>query len=81
MPTQVIVLNGTSSSGKTTLARALQAVLPDPWLTFGIDTLLGALPATGTDIAISADGEVTNPAKSRPTPARFRNCCYEAIRP
>ncbi|KJY30199.1 hypothetical protein VR45_28250, partial [Streptomyces sp. NRRL S-495] len=37
--TQVIVLNGGSSSGKTTLARALQNLLPDPWLAFSVDTL------------------------------------------
>ncbi len=30
--TQVIVLNGGSSSGKSGIARCLQAVLPDPWL-------------------------------------------------
>lgn len=55
---QVIVLNGGSSSGKTTIARTLQALLPDPWLTFGIDTLLGGLPAAGGGIDIAADGEV-----------------------
>jgi chloramphenicol 3-O phosphotransferase len=29
--TQVIVLNGGSSSGKSGIARCLQAILPDPW--------------------------------------------------
>jgi chloramphenicol 3-O phosphotransferase len=43
--TQVIVLNGGSSSGKSGIARCLQAVLPDAWLTFGVDTLFAALPA------------------------------------
>jgi len=38
------VLNGVSSSGKTTLAEALQDTLGDTWLIFGIDTLLSALP-------------------------------------
>jgi chloramphenicol 3-O phosphotransferase len=41
---RVIVLNGTSSSGKSTLAKALQAALPDPWLVIGIDTFVFALP-------------------------------------
>jgi chloramphenicol 3-O phosphotransferase len=36
----VIVLNGGSSSGKSGIARCLQAVLPDPWLAFGTDTLV-----------------------------------------
>jgi chloramphenicol 3-O phosphotransferase len=35
--TQVIVLNGGSSSGKSGIARCLQAVLPDPWLVFTLE--------------------------------------------
>ncbi|MER5354486.1 chloramphenicol phosphotransferase [Kitasatospora sp. NPDC002551] len=42
---QVIVLNGGSSSGKSSIARHLQEVLPVPWLTLGVDTLIAALPA------------------------------------
>lgn len=60
--TQVIVLNGGSSSGKSGLARCLQAVLPDPWLTFGVDSLIHAMPPALTiskaGIDISRDGEV-----------------------
>jgi chloramphenicol 3-O phosphotransferase len=44
---RVIVLNGTSSAGKTTLARALQDRLADGgewWLLLGIDTLITAMP-------------------------------------
>jgi chloramphenicol 3-O phosphotransferase len=41
---RVIVLNGTSSSGKSTLSRALQARLEGPWLGVGIDTVVFALP-------------------------------------
>ncbi len=59
---QVIVLNGGSSSGKSGLARCLQAVLPDPWLTFGVDTLVEAMPAamrsSETGIAFAPDGTV-----------------------
>lgn len=58
MATQVIVLNGGSSSGKSSLARCLQEVLPDPWLTFGADTLVEALPASGGGIEFGPDGEV-----------------------
>ena len=58
----MIVLNGGSSSGKTGIARCLQAVLPDPWLVFGVDTLIQALPASSpvsaTGINFAADGEV-----------------------
>ncbi|WP_243769044.1 chloramphenicol phosphotransferase CPT [Streptomyces cyanogenus] len=44
MTTQVILLNGGSSAGKSGIVRCLQAVLPDPWLAFGIDSLVDALP-------------------------------------
>jgi chloramphenicol 3-O phosphotransferase len=46
---RVIVLNGTSSSGKTTLAKALQARLAGPWLGVGIDTVVFALPKAYLD--------------------------------
>jgi chloramphenicol 3-O phosphotransferase len=41
---RIILLNGTSSSGKTTLVRALQDLLPDPWIEIGIDRFVFALP-------------------------------------
>lgn len=44
MSGRVIVLNGTSSSGKSTLLGALQARLDGPWLGVGIDTVVFALP-------------------------------------
>ena len=60
--TQVIVLNGGSSSGKSGIARCLQAVLPDPWLAFGVDTLIQAMPRglqmSATGIEFAPDGEV-----------------------
>ncbi|MFL5542841.1 MAG: chloramphenicol phosphotransferase CPT family protein [Longimicrobiaceae bacterium] len=33
----IILLNGTSCSGKTTLARAVQALMPEPYLHIGLD--------------------------------------------
>jgi chloramphenicol 3-O phosphotransferase len=60
--TQVIVLNGVSSSGKSGIARCLQVVLPDPWLALGTDTLVEAMPASmqasGGGIEFAPDGEV-----------------------
>jgi chloramphenicol 3-O phosphotransferase len=44
MSGRAIVLNGGSSSGKTTIARALQDSLPGPWLVFGIDMFIGTAP-------------------------------------
>ncbi|MEV5388009.1 chloramphenicol phosphotransferase CPT [Streptomyces sp. NPDC052721] len=62
MTTQVILLNGGSSAGKSGIARCLQTVLPDPWLVFGIDSLVDALPPElqGTDggIEFAEDGGV-----------------------
>ncbi|MFF1905184.1 chloramphenicol phosphotransferase CPT [Kitasatospora sp. NPDC058218] len=61
--TQVIVLNGGSSSGKSGIARCLQAVLPGPWLALGTDTLVEAMPASmqtsDGGIGFAPDGEVT----------------------
>jgi chloramphenicol 3-O phosphotransferase len=60
--TQVIVLNGGSSSGKSGIVRCLQAVLPDPWLAFGVDDLIQAMPlamrASDAGIEFAPDGEV-----------------------
>jgi chloramphenicol 3-O phosphotransferase len=58
----VIVLNGGSSSGKSGIVRCLQAVLPDPWLAFGVDQLIDALPASmrasEAGIEFASDGSV-----------------------
>ena len=43
-PGHIIILNGTSSAGKSTLAKALQTVLTEPYLHLGIDTVIFALP-------------------------------------
>jgi len=40
----IILLNGTSSAGKSTLAKALQTSLAEPYLHVGIDTMVFALP-------------------------------------
>ncbi|MBO4269247.1 chloramphenicol phosphotransferase CPT [Microbispora triticiradicis] len=44
MTTQVIVLNGGSSAGKSTMVRRLKEILPDPWISFGVDDLIERLP-------------------------------------
>lgn len=41
--TEVIVLNGRSSSGKSSIARSLQELLETPWATLGVDDLIRAL--------------------------------------
>jgi len=44
MPGKIIILNGTSSSGKTSIARALQNLMDEPYLDAGLDRFLWMLP-------------------------------------
>lgn len=59
----MIIVNGGSSSGKSGIVRCLQAVLPDPWLAFGVDSFVDAMPArmqaSDEGIEIAADGTVS----------------------
>lgn len=58
---QVLVLNGGSSSGKSTLARALQELLDGCWLRLGVDTLVDAAPPSlfgAAGLSLGDDGEV-----------------------
>lgn len=51
----VIILNGGSSSGKTTTAKCLQNSLSTSWLRFSIDDLVDAMP----DAMLNADSGIT----------------------
>jgi len=61
--TQVIVLNGGSSSGKTTIARCLQDAAPQPWNRLSVDDLVDALPPAlvgpAAGIGFGSRGEVS----------------------
>ncbi len=62
MTKQIIVLNGGSSSGKSGIARCLQAILPAPWITLGVDDLIARLPPSLLDsggVTFGQQGEVT----------------------
>ncbi|WP_103537883.1 MULTISPECIES: chloramphenicol phosphotransferase CPT [unclassified Streptomyces] len=76
MTTQVIVLNGGSSSGKSGIVRCLQAELPTPWLAAAIDTFVDSLPASlrsaGEGIEFAADGGVTVGEEFRRLEAAWR---------
>lgn len=58
----MIMLNGASSSGKSGIARCLQTVLPDPWLTLGVDTFIQTMPfalqTSDAGIEVGRDGTV-----------------------
>lgn len=51
----IIFLNGASSSGKSTIVKALQYLLSDPWLHLGIDVFFNMIPAKYTLFGENAD--------------------------
>jgi chloramphenicol 3-O phosphotransferase len=60
--TQVIVLNGGSSSGKSGIVRCLKHILPQPWINLGVDDLIDRLPPSlvdsGSGVNFGQQGEV-----------------------
>ncbi|WP_372482519.1 chloramphenicol phosphotransferase CPT [Streptomyces bambusae] len=72
----MIIINGGSSAGKTGIVRCLQDVLPDPWVAFGIDSFVDALPARMQEadegISFAADGGVSVGAGFRELEAAWR---------
>jgi chloramphenicol 3-O phosphotransferase len=82
----VIVLNGGSSSGKSSIARELQELLEAPWITLGVDELLAALspslvgdapprPGRAPLLRFGADGDVIVEAGWRAVEAAW----YDAL--
>lgn len=59
-PGTIILLNGTSSAGKSTLAQALQKALPEPFLRLGIDTFLAMLPERYFSLEPSTDPAISS---------------------
>lgn len=51
----VVVLNGASSAGKTTIARTFQELAPNIYLNFSIDSVLYALPQSAIDRIIRGE--------------------------
>jgi chloramphenicol 3-O phosphotransferase len=47
---QVILLNGCSSSGKSSIAQAIQHLSQKLWITFGVDTFIEMIPLSKTDL-------------------------------
>jgi len=56
MTTQVIVLNGGSSAGESGTVRCLKHLLPDLWISLGIDDLIERMPPAV--VTFGAQGEV-----------------------
>ncbi|WP_027468541.1 chloramphenicol phosphotransferase CPT family protein [Deefgea rivuli] len=75
---QVILLNGTSSSGKTSIAKVLQDKLPQQYLNFSIDSILYALPPS--DLQQMKQGEViTRAGYDWPSLVRGYHYCLPAL--
>ncbi len=56
MAVDVVVLNGGSSAGKTSIGRCLQDLLPRPWLLLGVDDLIDVAPSSV--VSYGSQGEV-----------------------
>jgi len=75
----VIVLNGGSSSGKSSLAPYLQRGLPGIWLVLGVDDLIRALSfgpsdtSAGGSLNIRPDGSIAVGDRFRRAEAAWRN--------
>ncbi len=46
MPGRIVILNGAPRSGKSTLARAIQAHVAGHWINWGVDAFNGTLPTS-----------------------------------
>ncbi len=46
MTGRIVILNGVPRSGKSTLARAIQANVPGKWINWGVDAFNASLPET-----------------------------------
>ncbi len=69
---QIIYLNGPSSSGKTTLAKALQHAFEEPFLHVGIDKIIGWMPEkindwTGGDAPLGYSWRKSQDVSGNPT--------------
>lgn len=49
-PANIIFLTGTSSSGKTSIAKSLQRELPQPYLHMQLDSFIEMMPRQGDDL-------------------------------
>lgn len=56
----IILLNGTSSSGKTTLSKALQEALPEPYMHLSLDGLFYMYPKRFLSANTPTEAEILN---------------------
>jgi chloramphenicol 3-O phosphotransferase len=86
----IILLNGTSSSGKTTIAKAFQQLMPEPYYLFGMDLLQPGFPpgvfqfqqgssADGQGWQIFFESDRLQKVQPGPGAVRFLTGMYRAI--
>jgi chloramphenicol 3-O phosphotransferase len=75
---QVIILNGTSSSGKTSIAKPLQELLPQQYLNFSIDSILYALPESDLQ-QMKQGAAITRAGYDWPSLVRGYHYCLPAL--
>lgn len=84
MAGRVVVLNGSSSAGKTSLALALQDRLPETWLVLGVDTLIAMLPRrlhmVDEGLTFNADGSVVPGSAFREAQQQWRGAVATLVR-
>jgi chloramphenicol 3-O phosphotransferase len=79
MAVEVIVLNGGSSAGKSSLAQYVQRELPGIWLVLGVDDLIRALSfgpdddSAGGTLRFAGDGMITLSDNFRQAEAAWRH--------
>ncbi|QHE62469.1 AAA family ATPase [Rossellomorea vietnamensis] len=80
----MIILNGGSSSGKTTLAKCLQHSFSEPWLRFSIDDLIESMPDAmlkkDSGIKLNEDGSVSPGTEFRELEAAWMHGIGEMAR-
>jgi len=74
----ILILNGTSSAGKSTLLKALQATLPEIYLDAGLDKFIFMLPRPYLNQP-SLWAEVMEPTRSGPVGLRLISGMHRAI--
>ncbi|TYS86105.1 phosphotransferase-like protein [Rossellomorea aquimaris] len=82
--TDIIILNGGSSSGKTTIAKCLQNTSTASWLRFSIDDLIEAMPDAmlkkDSGIKLDEDGSVRPGTEFRALESAWRHGLGEMAR-
>jgi chloramphenicol 3-O-phosphotransferase len=76
---RVVLLHGTASSGKTTVAPALQALSEEPWLRLGIDAFWTAIDERWMEHGSRASGGFLTVDTDSQSPEECARAVLEAV--